>query len=322
MGRETLSQEEIACLLQGDKSDQQQVGDVASALGSKTKIDAPVAAPDALSEAEQERITRLRALAEHLAYNLSEAFSESLRAATHVTVGDIDDATFGEFVLCLDDPTCFVTLCTKDERATFVLNIELSILFPMIERMLGGDLGAASIEPRSLTEIERRLAIRIVELFLDEWKAVCMQVDSLDPETVTVDSSPCRVEALACKEAVTHTRFEVSLGQASGVISLVMPRSVADKCEPLVGEASSYRASSRDGQSEDPVHVSVVLAETELPAADVNDLQVGDVIDTEKVPDDALEVTVDGERRFKGKAGILDGHKAVRIEEDSVRKTQ
>jgi flagellar motor switch protein FliM len=202
------------------------------------------------------------------------------------------------------------------------LNIELSILFPMIERMLGGELGAASIESRSLTEIERRLAIRIVELFLDEWKAVCKQVDSLDPETVTVDSSPCRAEALACKEAVTHTRFEVSLGQACGVISLVMPRSVADKCEPTEGDTSRYLASSPNGRAKDPVRVSVVLAETKFPAADVNDLQVGDVIDTDKGTDDSLEVTVDGEPRFKGKAGILDGHKAVRIEEDSIRETQ
>lgn len=322
MGRETLSQEEIACLMQDDSSNQHQAGDQASTLGSKAESDGIVTTPDAPSKSEQERVTKLRALAEHLAYNLSEALSESFRAPTNVTVGDIDDASFGEFVLCLDDPTCFVTLCTKDERATFVLNIELSILFPMIERMLGGDLGAASVEPRSLTEIERRLAIRIVELFLDEWKTVCKQANSLEPETMTVDSSPCRAEALACKEAVMHTRFEVSLGQACGAISLVMPRSVADKCEPLDGEASSYRASSRDGRSEDPVHVSVVLAETKLPAVDVNDLQVGDVIDIEKGTDDALDVTVDGEPRFKGKAGILDDHKAVRIEEGSVRETQ
>lgn len=320
MGREMLSQEEIAYLLQGDDSGSHQAVD--AARGSEVGAADRVIASGNMSEHDEERFRKIGAVAEHLAYNLSEAFSKLFRAATHVGVVDIDNATYGEFVLCLEDPTCFVTLCTKDERVSFFLNIELSILFPMIERMLGGDLDAASITPRSLTEIERRLAIRIVELFLEQWKTVCRQIDAVNPETVTVDSSPCRAEALACREAMIHTRFEVSLGQACGTLSLVMPRSVADHCEPSEGETRHDQASLRDSRSEDPIRVSVVLAETKLPATDVSDLQVGDVIDTERGIDGVLDVTVGGEVRFKGRAGVQDGHKAVRIEEDSVDETQ
>jgi flagellar motor switch protein FliM len=322
MGKETLTQEEIACLLQVDGTDSHQAISAASANGPNAGTDEHAIAAGTTSTAEEERITRLRALSEHLAYNLSGALSKLFRAETHVDVGNIDNLTYREFLLCLNDPICFITLRTTDERARFALNVEPAILFPMIERMLGGDLGAATIEPRPLTEIETRLAIRIVELFLCEWKAVCKQVDTLDLETVTVEGSPCRAEALGCKEVVVHTQFEISLGQAHGTVSLVIPRSIADNCEPTAGDTRRYQASSRDGRSEEPVHVSVVLSETKLPAADVSDLQVGDVIDTEKGTDDPLEVTVDGEARFEGKPGILDGHKAVRIEGPSVRETQ
>ncbi len=322
MGKETLSQEEMACLLPGDGTDPYETIEVAYAQGAEAGADEHATAPIAISTDEEQRVLRLRALSENLAYNLSGALSDLFRAATHVNVGDIDNLTFGEVVLCLDDPTCLVTLHTADERASFVLHIELSILFPMIERMLGGDLSAATIQQRPLTEIERRLAVRIVELFLEQWKAVCKHVDSLDLETVTVDSSPCHAVALACKETVTHIPFEMSLGSATGTMSLVIPRSIADNCEPSVGDTQRYQTPSRDGRSEDPVHVAVVLAETRLPAADIRDLQVGDVMDTEKSTDDPLEVTVDGEPRFEGKPGILDGHKAVRIEEPSVRETQ
>lgn len=322
MGKETLSQEEMACLLPSDGTAPDQTISEPAAQEAEAGPDERAAAPIAIPTDEEQRILRLRALSEHLAYNLSGALSDLFRAATHVNVGDIYNLTFGEFVLCLDDPTCLVTLHTADERASFVLHIELSILFAMIERMLGGDLSAATIQQRPLTEIERRLAVRIVELFLDEWKAVCKQVDSLEPETVTVDSSPCRAVALACKETVTHIPFEMSLGNATGTLSLVIPRSVADNFEPSDGETQRYQTPSRDGRPEGPVHVAAVLAETRLPAADVCDLQVGDVIDTEKGTDDPIDVTVDGEPRFKGKPGTLDGHKAVRIERPSVRETQ
>jgi flagellar motor switch protein FliM len=322
MGKETLSQEELACLLPGDGTAPYQTSEEAPGQWSEAGPDEHATAPIPISTDEEQRILRLRALSEHFAYNLSGALSDLFRAATHVNVGDIDNLTFGEFVLCLDDPTCLVTLHTADERASFVLHIEFSILFPMIERMLGGDLSTATIQRRPLTEIERRLAVRIVELFLDQWKAVCKRVDSLDLETVTVDSSPCRAVALACKETVMHIPFEMSLGNARGTVSLVIPRSIADNCEPSDGDGQRYQTPSHRGQSGAPVRVAVVLAETRLPAADIRDLQVGDVIDTEKATDDALEVTLDGEPQFKGKPGILDGHKAVRIEEPSVRETQ
>jgi len=315
MSKDVLSHEEMACLLQGQGTAPGQMSSTPPVHGPRSGTDKHSTATDAIATDEDEQILRVRALSEHLAYNLSEAFSEVFRAPTHVDVGSVEQISYGEFLLRLDDPTCLVTLRTKDERASFVMEIELSILFPMIERMLGGDLDTPTVQKRPLTEIERRLAIRIVELFLNEWKSVCKHMDALMPETVTVTSNPCRLEALACKEAVTHIQFVISLGQARGIVSLVVPRRITDNCEPSAIDTKRYQAASRSGRSEKTVCVAVVLADTKLAASDVSDLQVGDVIDTEKDADEPLAITVDGETRFEGTPGTSSGHKAVRIQQ-------
>jgi len=322
MGKETLSQEEIACLLQGDSDDGHRVIEETQTSDSWDPSGERAVTDSASPGEEEKQNTQLRRLLEHFANNLSEALSELLRTATQVDVACIKNAAYGEFLLRLDAPTCLASFRANEEDAPFALNVELSILFPMIERMLGGDLGAAAVQQRRLTDIEKRLATRIIELFLDELKAVWRQVDALGLEIAAVESNPCLVEAHACKEPVTNVQFELSLGQALGAMSLAVPRSMADNCESASGGARTHQTPSRDGQSKGSVRVAAVLAETTLPAADVEDLQVGDVIDTEKGTDDLLSVTVDGQPRFEGKPGILDGQKAVRIEPPSVHETQ
>ncbi|MBC8871135.1 MAG: flagellar motor switch protein FliM [Planctomycetes bacterium] len=322
MGKETLSQEEIACLLQGESSDEHRVIEETLTPDSREPAGQRAVTDIASPGEEEEQIAQLRELLEFFAHNLSEALSELLRAATRVEVGCIDRAAYGEFLMRLDAPTCLVSFCANDEHAPFALNVELSILFPMIERMLGGDLDTAATQQRPLTEIEKRLATRIVEMFLDELKGVWRQVDALGLEIASLESNPCLPGAQACAEPVAHIQFELSLGQARGTMSLAIPRSMADNCEPASGGARTRQTPSRDGQSKGAVRVAAVLAETKLAATDVKDLQVGDVIDTEKGTDDLLSVTMDGEPRFEAKPGILDGHKALRIEQPSVHETK
>ena len=322
MGKETLSQEEIACLLQGEASAGHRVTEETLAPASTEPAGQRVATDRASPSEDEVRSAQLGAFFEPFAHNLSAALSELLRAATRVDVASIKNAAYGGFLLRLDAPTCLATFRANDEDAPFALNVELSILFAMIERMLGGDLGAAAVQQRPLTDIEKRLATRIIELFLDELRAVWRQVDALGLEIAAVESNSCLAGAQACKEPVTHVQFELSLGQARGTMSLAIPSSLADNCEPASDGARIRQTPSRDGQSVGAVRVAVVLTETTLPAADVEDLQVGDVIDTEKDTDGLLSFTVDGQPRFEGKPGILDGHKAVRIEQPSVHETQ
>ena len=57
-----------------------------------------------------------------------------------------------------------------------------------------------------------------------------------------------------------------------------------------------------------------VLAEMQLPAREIRDLEVGDVIATDKPVSEPLAVTLDGQPVLQATPGTLDGRKAVRIQ--------
>jgi flagellar motor switch protein FliM len=60
--------------------------------------------------------------------------------------------------------------------------------------------------------------------------------------------------------------------------------------------------------------VSVILVRTRIPANDLANLEVGDVIPTEQRHDQPVQVAVDGRIRFLARPGEMDGRKAIRIE--------
>ena len=53
-----------------------------------------------------------------------------------------------------------------------------------------------------------------------------------------------------------------------------------------------------------------------MPLEQVRELQVGDVLTTDRSVDELLDVTVDGAAKFRARPGALDGHKAIRLECD------
>jgi flagellar motor switch protein FliM len=62
------------------------------------------------------------------------------------------------------------------------------------------------------------------------------------------------------------------------------------------------------------VRVSVDVAEATLTAAEVANLRVGDVIATDTSADAPFTVRVEGVERFRARPGVLEDHKAIRIE--------
>ncbi len=56
------------------------------------------------------------------------------------------------------------------------------------------------------------------------------------------------------------------------------------------------------------------LAETKISAADLETLEVGDLITTEHKVDEPVIVRIDGAPHFLARSGVCSGRKAIRIE--------
>src|SRR6187549_710564 len=118
----------------------------------------------------KEQMRALQSLHEGFGRNFGAAISAMLRSIVEVKLTSVDQLTYSEFVFSLENPTCFNLLKAEPLEGNLILDINPAILYPIIDRLLGGGKDAGPISRRPLTEIELRLVSRITGLFLQELK--------------------------------------------------------------------------------------------------------------------------------------------------------
>src|SRR5712672_3226373 len=118
----------------------------------------------------KEQMRALQTLHEGFGRNFGAALSALLRSIVEVKLTSVDQLTYSEFVFSLENPTCFNLLRAEPLEGNLILDINPSILYPIIDRLLGGGKEAGPISRRPLTEIELRLVGRITAMFLEELK--------------------------------------------------------------------------------------------------------------------------------------------------------
>ena len=80
----------------------------------------------------------LQTLHEGFSRNFGAALSGLLRSIVEVKLTSVDQLTYSEFVFSLENPTCFNLLRADPLEGNLILDINPSILYPIIDRLLGG----------------------------------------------------------------------------------------------------------------------------------------------------------------------------------------
>jgi flagellar motor switch protein FliM len=273
----------------------------------------------------KEQMRALQSLHEGFGRNFGAALSGLLRSIVEVKLTSVDQLTYGEFVFSLENPTCFNLLRAEPLEGNLILDINPSILYPIIDRLLGGGKDAGPISRRPLTEIELRLVSRITGLFLQELKHAWESVLPLKLSVERVESNPQLVQIVPPNEVVVLVSFELTLGELRGMINLCIPFNTIERVSSRLAANSwaTYGKSSATPQTREAitrrldaaqVEVVVTLARTRITTADLIGLRVGDIITTDQDIHQPLEVRVQGTTKFYASPGAFKGYKAIRIE--------
>jgi flagellar motor switch protein FliM len=272
----------------------------------------------------KEQMRALQSLHEGFARNYGASISALLRTMAETKLISVDQLTYSEFVYSLEIPTCFNLLRPQPLEGNWILDISPSILYPIIDRMLGGNPGNDSQLKRPLSEIELRLTSRITSVFLRELQTAWSSIVALDCELERVESNPQLVQIVPPNEVVILVSFELMMGKARGMMNLCIPFNTIERIgakltnNSWIGYASSKSSVSSQAQIEEllgqsRVDVVVNLARSSLKAVDLLHLQVGDVVTTEKDYRSPIEVQVAGVGKFDAKPGAFKGRKAIEI---------
>src|SRR4051794_27973424 len=142
----------------------------------------------------KEQMRALQSMHEGFGRNFGAALSALLRSIVEVKLTSVDQLTYGEFVFSLENPTCFNLLRAEPLEGNLILDINPSILYPIMDRLLGGGKDAGPVSRRPLTEIELRLVGRITSLFLHELKHAWDGLLPLKLSVERVESNPQLVQ--------------------------------------------------------------------------------------------------------------------------------
>jgi len=272
----------------------------------------------------KDQMRALQTMHEGFGRNFGAALSALLRNMVEVKLTSVDQLTYGEFIFSLENPTCFNLIDAEPLEGQIILDINPSILFPMIDRLLGGSTGSPPPSRRPLTEIELRLVSRITALFLVEMAHAWEGILELKPRVDRVESNPQLVQIIPANEVVVLVSFELTIGETRGMLNLCIPFNSIERISNQLSANSwvSYgkrpaTAESRqllgDRIADAALEVVVELAATRITTFDMLALRVGDLIASEKDVRRPLLVYVEGKPKFHAAPGQFKGRKAIQV---------
>lgn len=272
----------------------------------------------------KDQMRALEALHEGFGRNFGAALSGYLRTIIEVNVSQIEQITYSEFIHSLPNPTCFNLL--KADRLDGQLCLEISplIVYPIIDRLLGGSNADLFIPQRPLTQIEQRLVSRITDRATHHLSEAWSNLTPATFKCEDFESNPQLVQIVPPNETVVVVGFELKMGNRAGTMSLCIPYNVIEPIMSLLA-AQNWFSYQRKGGQEDhfrkltknvnnaPVEVRAFLAQTSIRVNDLLAMQVGDIITTDKESGADVLLQIEGKHKFLGQVGQFRGSRAVRV---------
>lgn len=272
----------------------------------------------------KDQMRALEAIHEGFARNFGASLSNFLRTIVEVRVATIEQLTYSEFIHSLPNPTCFNLLNASPLEGQLCLEISPLIVYPIIDRLLGGSTAELFIPQRPLTIIEWRLVKRITDRAMGALAEVWSNLVQIKFELAETESNPHLVQIVAPNEVVVVVGLELKMGTRAGTMTLCLP---FNAIEPVMNKLAtqSWLAYQRKASSQKQrehiathlrsafVEVRAFLAQTTMTVNDLLRLQPGDIIPTTKPAASDLILQVEDRNKFAGRLYQHKGAKALRI---------
>ena len=324
-----LDQNEVDALLAAVDSGEIQEEPVSARIFSRHKRPRDPSQVRAYDFKRPERVSKdqmmaLETLHEAFARNFGASLSGFMRTIVEVRVATCEQMTYGEFIGALPNPTSFNLIQADKLDGQMCLEISPLIIYPIIDRLLGGTNQDLFIPQRPMTPIEQRLISNVINRGLLALGEAWESVRTLKFATIAQESNPQLVQIVPPNEVVMVIGLEVRMGSRAGTMNLCIPYNVI---EPVMDELSSqsWFAVSRNENSKASelriaknldqagLRVAAVLAETTITLRDLAEMEPGDLIVTTQSSKLPATILIEGEAKYQAEVGQHRGHRAVRI---------
>jgi flagellar motor switch protein FliM len=334
--QELLSQEEIDALLAMLPQDgsplppaisQEGKGGETSSPGSPAAPSEPIRRydfrrPDKFSK---EQVRTLRMMHESMARRLTLSLSAYLRAAVDVTLADIDQEIYANFVEQMPSPAIFHVVSVKPLPGHIIFYTGMDLAYMIVDRLLGGP-GTRLNTNREVTELEMMLISGVINKVLEGLQEAWSGVAQIRPRVEDTAVNLLFVNVALPSDPTVWVAFEVRVKQGTGTMAMGIPYSVLKPisgrlspqtwiaaAEPRASDNEEERAYLQSHLNHVRVPISVCLGTTEISLRELVSLQKGDVLILQTKIKDELPIMVNQEVKFTGRPGQRGNRLAVQV---------
>lgn len=285
-----------------------------AAANAKRAVQYDFRRPDRISKAQ---VRAIHMMHDNFVRNLVSSLSAYLRAYLTINLISVEQLAYSEFLEGLPTPTCLVALSMRPYDGNAVLEMSPTLAFPVLEMLLGGQ-GSGSAPKREITEIERNLLQAFFKVVLHDLRTAWRTVEEIDFGIESMETEPQFLRILAPNEAVVAIAIEMRIGENIGMLDIAIPCIVIKMMRQKFDQQWTIRRTESSSERQlqiinlinsSTMEVETILRGPTLPASELAELKVGDLLVFDHPVGRPLELTVNGVVKFAGQAVAFNGRK-------------
>jgi flagellar motor switch protein FliM len=277
--------------------------------------------PDRIAK---DQLRAIHLLHENFARSLASSFSAYLRAYVAVNLVSVEQISFMEFTQGLPSPTSIIALGMKPYDGTAVLEINPTLVFPILEMLLGGSGKVPTKINREVTEIEQSILEGLIRIILQDLRTAWHAVATMEFSIEAHETEPQLLQFLAPNEAVIAISIEVRVGDTFGMMNIGIPSIIVKMLRQKFDQQWSVRKTEATEveharmlrlirtahvQMDARLHGPTMGVETLL------DLQEGDVVAFDYPMERPVDITINGKLKYHGEIVSTGRKRALQIQE-------
>jgi flagellar motor switch protein FliM len=275
--------------------------------------------PDRIAK---DQLRSIHLLHDNFARNLASSLSGYLRAYVIVNLVSVEQLSFAEFTQCLQSPTVLVSLGMKPFDGNAVMELNPSLVFPLLEMLLGGN-GKGGVLTRETTEIEQSILDTLFRIILHDLGLAWQMVANITFTVEGRETEPQLLQILAPNEAVVSIGLEIRVGDTVGLLNIGMPSIIIQMLKHKFDQQWSVRKTDSTVAEQTrmlnllkptKLHLDARLEGPTLLVQDLMTIEPGHVLNLDHPLNRPLRLIVNGQSKYLGNLVVTRNRRSFLVE--------
>ena len=244
---------------------QQEIDAVFEGTGDSPRETQSEIAPFDFNRLDRIPKSQLRALHlvhENFVRSLASSLTAYLRSYVALNLVSMEQMSYAEFLEGLATPTCIAYIGMSPYEATSVMELNLNLVFQLIELLLGSKSNVLTAVQRKITDIEKKLIQTLMRVILRDLSEAWRSVAEISFSVQSLASEPQLLYVIAPSEAVIVIAIEVRIGSTSGLMNLAIPSIFIKRLRHNFDQLQRIRRA--ESTESDQVHVAKLIEDATL----------------------------------------------------------